>query len=147
MGVSYTSFDSPLVWESEYDIWTAGCRCPDLILQSLDGSKSTRLYTEATYGKYLVLFIGTHASIDFGHLNVAVPYQVRPLAESNLTNGHVISGSNGFQAPEAEGGKMFRADWANRDDSFAVVVRPDMYIGRVGKDANSCRLFLDEIYA
>ncbi|XP_044715096.1 uncharacterized protein HRG_11364 [Hirsutella rhossiliensis] len=129
MGVSYTSFDSPLVWESEYDIWTAGCRCPDLILQSLDGSKSTRLYTEATYGKYLVLFIGTHASIDFGHLNVAVPYQVRPLA------------------PEAEGGKMFRADWANRDDSFAVVVRPDMYIGRVGKDANSCRLFLDEIYA
>ncbi|KAF4504423.1 hypothetical protein G6O67_007874 [Ophiocordyceps sinensis] len=130
MGVSYADFDSPLIRTSKHGIWTAGCPCPDVVL--LNRGRSTRLYSEVCYGKHLVLLIGNHASTEFGHQKAAVSYQIHPLGESTS---------------EASGAKIFKADWASQEDSFVVVVRPDMYIGHVGKDAASCRRFLDEIYA
>lgn len=146
MGVSYAGFDSPLVWESKHGIWTAGCRCPDLVLQSVDGGKSTRIYSEATYGKFMVLFLGIHAGIDLGHRNIAVSYRIYPLDKPAFPNGPAGPRADGPETTEVQGSKTFRADWTSWDDSLAIVVRPDMYVGYVGQDAQSCRVFLDEIY-
>lgn len=138
MGVSYQDCNSALIKASEHGIWKAGYRCPDVVLES-EGKGSTRLYTEATYGKYLVLFVGNHQSVGLGHEDVAVPYHIRPVdkAEAVQANGH---------AAEKGTRKSFKADWVGPDDLFVVVVRPDMYIGYVGQDVDSCKQYLDDLY-
>ncbi|PNY29605.1 FAD binding domain containing protein [Tolypocladium capitatum] len=145
MGVSYHDSNSPLIKASEHGIWKAGYRCPDVILES-EAKGSTRLYTEATYGKYLVLFIGNHQHAGLGHEDVAVPYQILPLDESEAaqTNGH--TSENGTRATNGTTSKSFQAAWVRPEDSIVVVVRPDMYVGYVGQDAESCKQYLDDLY-
>ncbi|POR36250.1 FAD binding domain containing protein [Tolypocladium paradoxum] len=150
MGVSYHDANSPLIKASEHGIWKAGYRCPDVVLES-EGKGSTRLYTEATYGRYLVLFIGNHQNVGLGHGDVAVPYRIRPVdkPETVRTNGYASSKENGIHAANGTAGtagKTFKADWVNSEDSFVVVVRPDMYIGCVGQDFDSCKQYLDDLY-
>ncbi|KND88638.1 3-hydroxybenzoate 4-monooxygenase [Tolypocladium ophioglossoides CBS 100239] len=86
MGISYTDSSSPLITASEHGIWKAGHHCPEVVLES-EGKGSTRLYTEATYGKYLVLFIGNHQNGGLGHEDVAVPYQILPAASRSRQTG------------------------------------------------------------
>ena len=140
MGVSYQDYNSPLVKASDHGIWKAGFRCPDVVLES-PSKGSTWLYTEATYGKYLVLFIGKDQSAGLGHEDVAVPYRIHPVDKSEVaqTNGHEASVEEGSS-------KSFQADWVSRGDSIVVIVRPDMYIGCVGPDVESCKQYLDDLY-
>ncbi|KJZ69007.1 hypothetical protein HIM_11609 [Hirsutella minnesotensis 3608] len=135
MGVSYETFDSSLVWASEHGIWKAGHRCPDVALQTAYG-KNTQFYSETSYGKYHVLLIGSHPSSDVGHGDVAAIYRISP-AKTTSSEGSLSA----FGAA-----RQFQANWAKDGDSFVVVVRPDMYIGYVGKDVDSCKLYLDFLY-
>ncbi|ODA80875.1 hypothetical protein RJ55_03835 [Drechmeria coniospora] len=135
MGVAYDEFDSPLVHKSEHGIWKAGRRCPDLLLRAEGRDGTTWLYQETTYGKFLVLLIGKHEKVHLGHGDVAVPYRIRP--ENAAVSESVV------QDLEF---KTFTAEWAREGDSFAVVVRPDMYIGHVGEDVESCRAYLDDLF-
>ncbi|PHH89532.1 hypothetical protein CDD83_5839 [Cordyceps sp. RAO-2017] len=150
MGVSYDTFHSPLVWKSEHGIFQAGFRCPDVVLESLDGEKGTRLYTEITYGKFLVLFVGNHDQVEFGHKEIATPYHILPLAgklNTAQTNGNMAAQDSGSPMPQEATVVKFRANWVDPDDSFVVVVRPDMYIGYVHLDAQSCKPYLDDLYS
>ncbi|GKT87589.1 FAD monooxygenase [Colletotrichum tofieldiae] len=129
MGVSYDGTGSPLIHESSRGIWTAGRRCPDVLLTPASASEPRRLYelVAGKYGKHLVLRIGRPSNgaalsgdlEELARLFNVVPHQ----AESRR------AGVDGSPAAEAQ----FTADWAADDDDFTVVVRPDMYIGYVGQ--------------
>ncbi|KJZ76947.1 hypothetical protein HIM_03824 [Hirsutella minnesotensis 3608] len=134
MGVSYESFKSPLIWASERGIWKAGHRCPDVILRNV-GGKNTRLYTEAIYGNYIILLIGNHRTVANNHGDITKTYRVRP-ALTNSTEGKTLN----------SGECAYEADWVSDEDSFVVVVRPDMYIGYVGENVDDCSSYLDELY-
>ncbi|KAH7133563.1 FAD binding domain-containing protein [Dactylonectria macrodidyma] len=123
MGVSYDGLASPLIKESQHDIWKAGHRCPDIIIKAASSAASTRLYAEASYGKFLVLLIGKHPESAFDYDSIADVYHILPSEEQAEQAQEVQS-----QATE---GNRFTADWVKSDDSYAVVVRPDMYIGYV----------------
>ncbi|OAA51544.1 FAD binding domain containing protein [Metarhizium rileyi] len=140
MGVTYRDSGSPLVRVSEHGLWKAGNRCPDMILQKADGGE-TRLYTEATYGRYLVLHIGETSGVDFAFRNIATHWMIQPAATSE-ERGIEPTGGNG----KLDAVKIYTADWASRDDPFVVVVRPDMYLGFVGANVDEAREFLGDLY-
>ncbi|KAG8426055.1 hypothetical protein J3459_008457 [Metarhizium acridum] len=131
MGVTYRESGSPLVRASEHGIWTAGNRCPDMVLKKTDGAE-TWLYTETTYGKYLVLHIGGTPAPDFGFSDVVTHYTIRPASESAAAGG--------------DSSRTYTADWASKDDPFVVVVRPDMYLGFVGGSADEAKAYLKDLY-
>lgn len=125
MGVAYDQCESPMVKASEAGIWKAGFRCPDVPLTSvIDNTKETWLYKEVSYGKYLVLSIGMPALEE---------------TNENVTNITVQRSSSEAAA--------FTGDWVQDDDCALVVVRPDMYIGYVAKDADECRAYLSTLFA
>lgn len=124
MGVAYDESGSPIVKASEAGIWKAGFRCPDVPLVS-DDKKETWLYKEVQYGKYLVLNIGLPAVSDFGF------------------NKHVTTID--VQKPGSDA-TQFTGGWIQEDDSAMVVVRPDMYIGYVAKDAEDCKAYLATLF-
>ncbi|KPM39945.1 hypothetical protein AK830_g6626 [Neonectria ditissima] len=138
MGVSYDGLSSPLIKESEHGIWKAGHRCPDIVMKPASGSESTRLYSKASYGKFLVLFIGKHPESAFDYGSVADSYHILP-ADEQLEQAQ----AGEIQATAA--GKRFTADWVKAEDSFVVVVRPDMYIGYVTSGDDSWTQYLADL--
>ncbi|UKZ82980.1 hypothetical protein TrVFT333_010781 [Trichoderma virens FT-333] len=133
MGVAYDTMGSPIVEESEYGIWKAGRRCPDVVLSKPDSDGDIWLYSQVTYGKYLILAIGDHPEQALAHEDVAVLFNILP---SSATADSVVTSKV----------RTFTADWAGADESYAVVVRPDMYIGYVGADIESCQRYLDRLF-
>lgn len=154
MGVSYQDTGSPLVTASQHGIWKAGYRCPDMVLQShgSSGGEGKRLYSQVSYGKYVILAVGNHAQDDgapLGHGDVAVRYDVVAATTSSSTGADSGTEINGQAAAEANlvSTTSFTADWVlPEEEPFTVVIRPDMYIGYVGKDVASCRQYLDELF-
>lgn len=139
MGVSYAEYPSALVKASDHGIWKAGNRCPDVILSRGASNESTRLYSEVTYGKFLVLFVGNHAESAFEYSSVAVPCIIsRKLEIENGTSDEPVANQ--------EKSLRFNADWVSPDDSYVVVVRPDMYIGYVST-GDHWRAYLEDIFA
>ncbi|KAK5996447.1 FAD-dependent monooxygenase terD-like protein [Cladobotryum mycophilum] len=140
MGVSYHGFGSPMVDESEHGFWKAGNRCPDVVLkkqQSGGHVDETRLYSEVAYGKFIILAIGKASEYagDSAHVNVATYINIVP---------HEASVS--ADATETETTKTFKAEWVTPEESYAIVIRPDMYIGHVGSDVRSCEQYLDGLF-
>jgi hypothetical protein len=133
MGVAYDTMGSPIVEESEYGIWKAGRRCPDVVLSKPDSDGDIWLYSQVTYGKYLILAIGDHPEQALAHEDVAVLFNILP---SSATADSVVTSKV----------RTFTADWTGADESYAVVVRPDMYIGYVGADIESCQRYLDRLF-
>ncbi|KAF7594817.1 hypothetical protein BBP40_008147 [Aspergillus hancockii] len=129
MGVSYAS-TTPLVVDSSYGDFVAGHRCPDIWLTRLPATSShvqvdepsrTRLYEVSEYGKFLVLFLGTKKPASFVQ---AIELQQK------VEIWHLHNQEQRLTTLTHE----YRAEWVEDDDGAIVVVRPDMYIGYVGKD-------------
>jgi phenol 2-monooxygenase len=138
MGVSYDGMASPLVKESQHDIWNSGHRCPDIIIKPISGTEDTRLYTVASYGKFIVLFIGQHPEASFEYGSVAGSYHVSAAGDQRQVESEA-------EAETMTVGKRFTAQWVKAEDSFVVVVRPDMYIGYVASGDDSWKQYLDEV--
>ncbi|KAB8258126.1 FAD binding domain-containing protein [Aspergillus pseudonomiae] len=129
MGVSYSS-TTPLVVDSSYGDFTAGNRCPDLWVTKLplgssqanaEEQSQTRLYELFGYGRFKVLFIGNEKPASFDQ---AIELQQK--AEI----WHIHNQDHRLTTLTHE----FRAEWVKSDEGAVVVVRPDLYIGYVGKD-------------
>ncbi|RFU81261.1 hypothetical protein TARUN_916 [Trichoderma arundinaceum] len=133
MGVAYDSMGSPIIEDSERGIWKAGKRCPDVVLSKPEGDGDIWLYSQVTYGKYLILAVGHHPEQVLAHEDVAVLFNIIP---PSATPEHVATSKF----------RTFTADWAAPDESYAVLVRPDMYIGYVGADIESCQRYLDRLF-
>ncbi|KAI9172557.1 Aromatic hydroxylase fmpF [Paramyrothecium foliicola] len=137
MGVSYHDMLSPLVADSSHGIWKAGYRCPDVVLRALGGDKPSWLYSEVEYGKFVVLFIGKPKTLpeEYGHL--AVGFSIVP-AEPR-------SGKADNSKEVLAKISSFAADWVATEDGYAVVVRPDMYIGYAGTSEDGWQQYLDGV--
>lgn len=129
MGVSYSS-TTPLVVDSSYGDFVAGNRCPDLWVTKLPERSSQtnaeefsriRLYELFTYGRFKVLFIGNEKPASFEQ---AIELQQK--AEI----WHIHDQDHRLTTLTHE----FSAEWVKSNEGAVVVVRPDMYIGYVGKD-------------
>ncbi|GMF68352.1 unnamed protein product [Aspergillus oryzae] len=129
MGVSYSS-NTPLVVDSNYGDFVAGNRCPDLWVTKLPVRSSQtnaeelsrmRLYELFGYGKFKVLFIGNEKPASFEQ---AIELQQK--AEI----WHIHDQDHRLTTLTYE----FGAEWVKSDEGAVVVVRPDLYIGYVGKD-------------
>ncbi|KKY39682.1 putative fad monooxygenase [Diaporthe ampelina] len=134
MGVSYDEVGSELIHVSSRGLWIAGKRCPDLELAPVaDAPKeATRLYSIVDYGKYLVLAIGG---------------QAEEQSTSNFKDvARVLSLLPAASGAPRPSGEAFRSGVIGPDESFTVVIRPDMYIGYVG-DRNGCRDYLATVFA
>lgn len=125
MGVSYEGCGSPMVQLSEHGIWKAGFRCPDMVVKTLDGDEK-RLYSEASYGKYLLLSVGKAQASNDSNSSLITKYTILP-------EGATCDGT-------AE--HTYTADWATADDVFFVIVRPDMYIASVSEDLATCESYI-----
>ncbi|CAH0040471.1 unnamed protein product [Clonostachys solani] len=148
MGVSYQDMNSPLVVESTHSFWTAGKRCPDVEVTDAPHGKTHRLYSAVEYGKYALLFVGKHPEGRVGYEKVASCYSILPRSSDDTAPVPQGSGEAGEQTLSREAGeKVFEADWVTQEDSFVVVVRPDMYIGYVGTDEQGWKSYLDELFS
>lgn len=134
MGVSYDEVGSELIQISSRGLWIAGKRCPDIELTPVasDSQGATRLYSIVEYGKYLVLSIG-------GPLEEGSTSSFEDVARvlTLLPEGSAASPSTG---------EAFRSGLIGSDESFTVVIRPDMYIGYVG-NGNGWRDYLATVFA
>lgn len=135
MGVAYDEVGSELIHVSSRGLWIAGKRCPDLELTPLAASSqdATRLYSIVDYGKYLVLAIGGQ------------------LEEGSTSNFKDVTRVLSLLAASSEGtpqssGEAFRLEVIGADESFTVVIRPDMYIGYVG-EGNGWKNYLATVFA
>ena len=129
MGVSYSS-TTPLVVDSSYGDFVAGNRCPDLWVTKLPERSSQtnaeefsriRLYELFTYGRFKVLFIGNEKPASFEQ---AIELQQKAEIWHIHDQGHRLTTLT----------HEFSAEWVKSNEGAVVVVRPDMYIGYVGKD-------------
>ncbi|KAI1803974.1 FAD binding domain-containing protein [Daldinia bambusicola] len=137
MGVSYDRIGSELIEDSEQSIWKAGKRCPDILLLRDETNEVVRLYSTTSYGKYLVLFVGGSEVIQ-SFKNICTYLILRPsTSEQTPMNGH-----NSGSQDEV---RTFSSDAVAIDDNFTVVVRPDMYIGYVGK-GDGWKQYLGQLY-
>jgi hypothetical protein len=114
------------------------------MLLNRQGGNETRLYTETTYGKYLLLHIGETQVRDFGFEDRVTTYNIQPATGSN-SDANLQHGEEGFDAP-ADATRNYTADWVTKDDSFVVVVRPDMYIGCVSQNMDEAKAYLANLY-
>ncbi|KAH7305839.1 FAD binding domain-containing protein [Stachybotrys elegans] len=127
MGVSYEGLNSPLVKESSYSFWTAGARCPDVVVTGSEQPGPSWLYSHVEYGKFIVLSIGQvpHPYMKYQHVLQFISIFASPPEGSN----------NPAQGEDRDthslSGKMFRADWVLPEDNYIIVIRPDMYIGYI----------------
>ncbi|OAQ98748.1 hypothetical protein LLEC1_05163 [Akanthomyces lecanii] len=130
MGVSYEACGSPLVEESSHGIWRAGFRCPDMVIKPFIAKTERRLYSEASYGKYLLLSVGkSQSSSDLGPA---------------VTRYSILS--EGATPPERNAENTYTAEWVTRDDAFYVVVRPDMYIAFVSESLEACESHISRVF-
>jgi hypothetical protein len=133
MGVDYGQFSTPLVHGLERGIWKPGYRCPDVIITKGSG-EATRLYSNVSYGRFIVLSIGTHLDIEPVSATI---YTILPK--------EMVSGGNGYSKCK-DCDETFTADWVEARTSHVVVVRPDMYIGCVsnGTKDEAWRAYLQQ---
>lgn len=139
MGVAYDGLASEMVSEGRRDdvaCWTAGKRCPDVRLVAGDGEEK-RVYSLAEYGKFSVFL--------FGKDNLAA--ETSWPGTSDATFYRVVPGGKQALA-EAPGKGVWSVvePVVGESDCFAVVVRPDMYIGHVGV-GDSWREYLAGLFA
>lgn len=133
MGVDYGQFSTPLVQGVEHGIWKPGYRCPDVIITKGCG-EATRLYSNVSYGNFIVLSIGTHLGTQPVSATI---YTILPTETAGGTQ----------ECNEGKGwDKTFTADWVEANTSHVVVVRPDMYIGCVsnGVKDEAWRAYLEQ---
>ncbi|POS77458.1 hypothetical protein DHEL01_v204151 [Diaporthe helianthi] len=135
MGVSYDEVGSELIHVSSRGLWIAGKRCPDLEITPATSESQgavTRLYSIVEYGKYLVLSVG--GSLDHGSTSnfEDIARVLILLPESSATSPPT--------------GETFRSGLIGSNESFTVVIRPDMYIGYVGT-GNGWRDYLATVFA
>lgn len=142
MGVTYDGFGSPLVESSEHAIWRSGERCPDVIISSKSASEPTRLYSEVSYGKFVVLSIGKSLDLSSTYGPGVTSYSILP-STSIATEQNGAAAVNGHASVTK---REFQADWVSPEDAFVVIVRPDMYIGFVGSDQNNWEAYLDSVF-
>ncbi|PTB71799.1 hypothetical protein M440DRAFT_1473218 [Trichoderma longibrachiatum ATCC 18648] len=133
MGVAYDGMESPAVQESGHGFWRAGKRCPDAVLSQPDVDGDIWLYSQVTYGEFLILAIGNH------------PKQV-PTHEDTAVLFNILPSSANVEGMATSRTRTYIADWAKPNEAFAVLVRPDMYIGYVGADIESCHRYLDRLF-
>ena len=95
-------------------------------------SQVTRLYSIVEYGKYLVLSIG-------GSLEEGSTSSFKDIAR-------VLALLPAEAAASPSTGEAFRSGLIGPDESFTVVIRPDMYIGYVG-DGNGWKDYLATVFA
>lgn len=133
MGVNYGQFPTPLVQGLEHGIWKPGYRCPDVIISKGSG-EAIRLYSNVSYGRFIVLSIGMHLNTESVSASV---YTILPK--------ETASGINKYSKSK-ECDKTFTADWVKAHTSHVVVVRPDMYIGCVsnGTGDEAWRAYLQQ---
>ena len=137
MGVSYDGIGSELIQDSEQSIWKAGKRCPDIQLVCDGTDKTIRLYSIASYGKYLVLFVGGSEVVQ-AFRDICTYLILRAgISVQTPVNGH-----NTGSQDEA---RTFSSDVVATNDNFTVVVRPDMYIGYVG-NGDGWKQYLGQLY-
>ncbi|KAI1391856.1 FAD binding domain-containing protein [Hypoxylon trugodes] len=137
MGVSYDGVGSELITESERGIWKAGKRCPDIWLNRIGNDEAIRLYSIIPYGKYLVLFLGEQDVQTSSFRNICTYFALysRDVAKM-ATNGHKNGSDNKIET--------FSSDIVTGEDRFAVVVRPDTYIGYVG-ESDGWKKYLEQL--
>lgn len=147
MGVSYDAVGSELVVQGQQQqaaaakgpteddqqpqqprqaCWTAGRRCPDvsLVLPGREQEEARRIYSLAEYGKFSVLLFGG------AHLDADTTWP----APSRATFYKVLPAGSSAPAGASKGvWSVVDPALVGKDDSFAVVIRPDMYIGFVGE--------------
>lgn len=134
MGVSYNGTGSELITESEHGIWKAGCRCPDLLLTELGTGVSKSVYSLLPYGQFAIFHVGgQQGSLDHLH-EVATCFSIHSSTHEQGT------GSAGSTSRD------FTSEHVVAEDQFAIVVRPDMYIGYVG-DSSGCSKYMANLYA
>lgn len=135
MGVSYDEVGSELIHVSSRGLWIAGKRCPDLELTPVASTsqEATRLYSIVDYGKYLVLSIG-------GQLEEGSTSKFE-----DITRALTLLPASSDGAPQPTG-EAFRSEVIGADESFTVVIRPDMYIGYVGT-GNAWKDYLATVFA
>ncbi|PYH85784.1 monooxygenase [Aspergillus uvarum CBS 121591] len=148
MGVVYPP-STPLVKTSSHADFVAGCRCPDLWVTSLPPTRlfatavenpevakwepsKARLYEIFQYGKFKVFFLGRDAPTKWEHQAV----QLQQKAE--FWNVHASSQRVTSLVYE------YQAEWVDDAHGEVVVVRPDLYVGYVGKDWVQ---YLKEVFA
>ncbi|KAM3547942.1 hypothetical protein MY1884_009377 [Beauveria asiatica] len=132
MGVSYEAYGSPLVEQSEHGIWKAGFRCPDMVIKPLSaGGEEKRLYSEVSYGKYLLLSVGK--------AQAAAKESALPVTRYSILSAGA--------SPDATAVNTFTGDWVAADDVFYVVVRPDMYIAFVSESLDACESHLNKVFS
>lgn len=141
MGVCYKGINSPLVTTSHHGIWKAGSRCPDVELVTAPGGKNTTLYSEVAYGKYIIISVGKHQAISSLFSRLAAMFiQVHPPSQpsAEISNLSPIQGLLEHCSHAGKQTKQFTGTWVSDDDSFLVLVRPDMYIAFAGSDVANC---------
>lgn len=148
MGVAYDWVGSELVQKNDKmsaqlaPCWTPGLRCPDLHLVPLgkEHDEGARVYSLAEYGKYIIFLFG-QANLETEPTTTcpaaAAPhatfYKVLRAAQApGQEEVPVFSKKNGGAYTVSEPG-VVPDGGSSRADSFAVVVRPDMYIGYAGQ--------------
>ncbi|KAH6645021.1 FAD binding domain-containing protein [Truncatella angustata] len=137
MGVSYDGAGSVLIRASAKGIWTAGKRCPDLDLFELGSEQPQRLYSITRYGRFLILQVGNNHSPKHLFKDVADYHTVVALEDGSLSKQRGVDEDAILQ---------FRSAHVTYGDAFVVVVRPDMYIGFVGAEADADH-YMSSIFA
>ncbi|KAI5861029.1 FAD binding domain-containing protein [Durotheca rogersii] len=144
MGVSYDGLGSELIVESEQGIWKAGKRCPDIRLTHIATGEAKRLYSTVTYGKYLILALGRERNLEKRFGDLCTYFTLLPSSSTRAET----SGDDTKQETETEreaGAGVFSSEVVAVADDFVVVVRPDMYIGYIGR-GDGWRDYLEQLY-
>lgn len=124
MGVAYDGMPSALLTESEKGIWKAGRRCPDLYLCVPRSNEAKRLYASVSYGRFLVFSVGA-------------PQDASLRRFKDVTTLFRLFHNSQVPAEQDGEGATYGSDVAIPGEKFVVVVRPDMYIGCVGTEADA----------
>ena len=136
--MSYDGLGSELISESERGIWKAGRRCPDIYL-SQAGGDTKRLYSMLSYGKFLVLAIGTRQGCHRYFTDVCTHFTLLPEVPAQ-------GEANGHSKKTSVEDNVFSSDIVTKDDTFVVVIRPDMYIGYVGDGTEDWKKYLADVF-
>jgi hypothetical protein len=124
MGIIYTP-ETPFVVSGQVGEFIAGFRCPDFEVCQADG-RSTFFYNLFEYGKFVILI---PSSLKFELDPRASPYVVIwKTSRDSLGEGFKI-------VTEREVVITTRFDLGQRGE-VTIVVRPDLYVGYAGVDAN-----------
>ena len=119
MGVAYDKTGSALIEESEYGIWKAGKRCPDIEISSGGSADGIRLYSTIVYGQFSIMSIGNPLKQTWPELPVTLArYTVLPPG----------------QGGDSSIGLTFTSTDVRPGERYVAVARPDTYLGYVGSE-------------